>query len=70
MGMDSIVSELIRISRSKVLEIINAERVLLNSEVVTKNSKMLKENDIITLRGKGRFKITQILNSKKRKLST
>lgn len=66
MRMDSIVSELIRTSRSKALEIINAERVFVNSEVITKNSKMLKENDIITVRGKGRFKIIKILNSTKK----
>ena len=66
MRMDSIVSELIRTSRSKALEIINAERVFLNREVITKNSKMLKENDMITVRGKGRFKIIKILNSTKK----
>lgn len=66
MRMDSIVSELIRTSRSKALEIINAERVFVNSEVITKNSKMLKENDMITVRGKGRFKIIRILNSTKK----
>lgn len=66
MRMDSIVSELIRTSRSKALEIINAERVFVNSEVITKNSKMLKENDMITVRGKGRFKIIKILNSTKK----
>ena len=66
MRMDSIVSELIRTSRSKALEIINAERVFVNSEVITKNSKMLKENDIITVKGKGRFKIIKILNSTKK----
>ena len=66
MRMDSIVSELIRTSRSKALEIINAERVFVNSEVITKNSKLLKENDMITVRGKGRFKIIKILNSTKK----
>lgn len=66
MRMDSIVSELIRTSRSKAIEFINAERVFINSEVITKNSKMLKENDMITVRGKGRFKINKILNSTKK----
>lgn len=66
MRIDSIVSELIKTSRSKVIEIINQERVFVNHEVITKNSKMVKENDIITVRGKGRFKINQILNTTKK----
>lgn len=66
MRLDSIVSELIKTSRSKVLEIINSERVFINNEVVTKNAKMLKENDMITVRGKGRFKITGIINTTKK----
>jgi len=66
MRMDSIVSEVIKTSRSKAIEIINSERVFINSELATKNSKMLKENDMITVRGKGRFKIKGILNSTKK----
>lgn len=66
MRMDSIVSEMIRTSRSKAMEYIEAERVFINSELVTKNAKMLKENDMITIRGKGRFKINKILNSTKK----
>lgn len=66
MRADSIVSELIKTSRSKVIEIINQERVFVNCEVVTKNSKMLKENDNITVRGKGKFKINKILNTTKK----
>lgn len=66
MRMDSIVSEIIRTSRSKVTEFINSERVFVNNELITKNSKMLKENDMITVRGKGRFKIKQIVNSTKK----
>lgn len=66
MRMDSIVSEVIRTSRSKAIEIINSERVFINNELAIKNSKMLKESDMITVRGKGRFKIKQILNSTKK----
>lgn len=66
MRMDSIVSEIVRTSRSKANELIDSERVFINNELVTKNSKMLKENDMITVRGKGRFKVKQILNSTKK----
>ena len=66
MRIDSIVSEAIRTSRSKTIEVINSERVFVNGELVTKTSKMLKEKDAITVRGKGRFKISKILNSTKK----
>lgn len=66
MRMDSIVSEIIRTSRSKAMDFIETERVFINSELVTKNAKILKENDMITVRGKGRFKINKILNSTKK----
>lgn len=66
MRIDSIVSEVIKTSRSKAIEIINSERVFINNELVTKNSKVLKENDVITVRGKGRFKVKQILNQTKK----
>lgn len=66
MRMDSIVSEIIRTSRSKAMDFIETERVFINSELVTKNAKILKENDMITIRGKGRFKINKILNSTKK----
>lgn len=66
MRIDSIVSEIIRTSRSKAMEFIENERVFINSELVTKNSKILKENDTITVRGKGRFKVKQIVNSTKK----
>lgn len=66
MRMDSIVSEIIRTSRSKAMEFIESERVFINSELVTKNAKILKENDMITVRGKGRFKVNKILNSTKK----
>ena len=66
MRMDSIVSEAIRTSRAKAIDIINQERVFINGEVTKKNSKMLKEGDKITVRGKGRFEVSKILNSTKK----
>ncbi len=63
MRIDSIVSEIIKTSRAKALAIIKEERVFVNHELVTKGSKEVKENDLITVRGKGRFKINQIINN-------
>lgn len=59
MRMDNIVSDLARTSRSKAVQIINQERVFINGQCETKVSKQLKLNDIITIRGKGRFVIKE-----------
>lgn len=66
MRLDNIVAELAKCSRGKANEILEQERVLLNHEIVRKSSKEVKENDTITIRGKGRFVIKDIVgNSKK-----
>lgn len=66
MRLDNIVSELAKCSRGKANELLEQERVLLNYEIIEKSSKEIKENDIITIRGKGRFTIESILgNSRK-----
>lgn len=57
--LDNIVSDLARTSRSKASEIIAQERVFVNGQNETKNSKQVKCGDIITIRGKGRFVIKE-----------
>lgn len=53
--LDNLVSDLARTSRTKALEIIKDERVFVNGKLEIKTSKQIKVNDIITIRGKGRF---------------
>ncbi len=57
MRLDSIVSEIIHTSRNKANEIIDEQRVFVNYENETRKSKEIKEEDIIVIRGKGKFKI-------------
>ena len=57
--LDNIVSDLARTSRSKASEIIAQERVFVNGQNETKNSKQVKCGDIITIRGKGRYIIKE-----------
>lgn len=69
MRLDNIVAELAKCSRGKANEILEQERVLVNYEIICKSSKEIKENDIITIRGKGRFIIKNIVgNSRKGRL--
>ena len=58
--LDNFVSDLARTSRSKAVEIIKQERVFINGQNETKVSKQVKEGDIITIRGKGRFVVKQL----------
>ena len=53
--IDNFVSDLARTSRTKALDIIKSERVFVNGKLEIKTSKQIKVDDIITIRGKGRF---------------
>ena len=69
MRLDNIVAETIRISRSKAEELINAEKVYINTKVETKGAKNVGSGDVLAIRGKGKFIIGEILgNNKKGKM--
>lgn len=58
--LDNFVSDLARTSRSKATQIIEQERVFINGQNEMKSSKQVKLNDMITIRGKGRFMIKEL----------
>lgn len=58
--LDNFVSEIAKVSRNKAEEIINDERVMVNSKIELRLSRDIKENDVIVIRGKGKFKVGQI----------
>lgn len=60
--LDAIISEILHLSRTKTNEIISQERVFVNYEIKTKNSLILKQGDLLTIRGKGKFKIGAIIS--------
>jgi len=62
MRLDVIISEILHLSRNKANEIISQERVFVNYELKTKNATMLKQGDILTIRGKGKFEIGEIIS--------
>ena len=61
MRLDNVISELARCSRNKALDIINQERVFLNFQCETKKTKQIKTGDMVTIRGKGRFFVKDIV---------
>ena len=61
MRLDNFISELARCSRNKALDIINQERVFVNFQCETKKTKQIKPGDMVTIRGKGRFFVKDIV---------
>lgn len=61
--LDNIVSDLVRTSRNKANEIISQERVFVNGKNEIKPSKQIKQGDVITVRGKGRFIIKEFVGN-------
>lgn len=60
MRLDSVVSEAFNLSRSEAQKLINSNLVKLNYSFETKGHKEVKENDLISVRRKGRFYIKSI----------
>ena len=66
MRADLIIGTAFNLSRSKAQELIEAEKVFVNWNVVKNGSKPLKEGDIISARGFGRTKIAEIKGKTKK----
>ncbi len=66
MRLDSIVSELARTSRNKANELLLEEKVFVNTKCETKASKSLKQNDVIAIRGIGKFILYEYSESNKK----
>lgn len=58
--IDAVISEAIHTSRGKAEELLQEGRIFLNYEQTTKGTKQIKEKDILTIRGKGKFEIEKI----------
>lgn len=57
---DAVLSSAFNMSRGKVQTLIEGEKASLNWGVVTNTSAMVKEGDMISLRGHGRIKIKEV----------
>ncbi len=65
MRIDNFVSELAHCSRKKAEELIKNERIMINYETICKNSKQININDIIVIRGFGKYTIKEIVRKTK-----
>ena len=65
MRLDCIVGELARCSRNDANKILEEERVFVNFKEEIRPSKNVENGDYITIRGKGRFRIINILGKTK-----
>ena len=67
--IDNVLSRLINTNRENIISKIKNKEVLLNYNVLFKNSYVLKENDIFSIRKYGKYKYVGIINkTKKNKL--
>ena len=64
--IDNVVSSIINSSRSKALDKIKNKEVIVNYEVINKNSYILKENDIFSIRRYGKYKFLGAVKSTKK----
>ena len=64
--LDNIVAELAHTSRNRANEILLQERVFVNGAMEKKSTKIIKEADRVTIRGKGRFVIAKIEGNTKK----
>ena len=66
---DAVISSVYKLSRNETSNLFNREEVFINSRAVTKSSAMLKENDVVSVRHKGRFVfVGQLRTTKKDRL--
>jgi len=60
MRLDGIASDAYRISRAKIVEPIKAGRCRVNWKTVEDPSAQLREGDVVSIKGLGRFKLLQV----------
>ena len=64
--IDNVISKIIGLNRSKVIDKIKNKEVILNYEILTKSSYNLRENDVFSIRRVGKYKFIKIDNITKK----
>lgn len=60
--IDTVVSAVFKMSRNSASQLINQEKIFINSKTVYKDSIQLKEGDVVSVRGYGKFIYSQTVN--------
>lgn len=63
---DALIASVYNLSRNDALSLIESGKVFINSVILVQNHKTLKENDIVSVRGFGRFVFVNETDSKTR----
>ena len=64
--LDSLLALAFSSSRSKLVAYIENGRVFVNGKLITSNGYQIKENDIVSVRGLGRFKYIETMSQTKK----
>ena len=64
--IDTVIARIIKTNRDKVLELIKNKNVILNYDVLTKNSYILKPGDVFSIRKYGKYKFDKVIGNTKK----
>ncbi len=64
--IDNVISKIVGTNRDEVLDKIKDKEIILNNEILTKPTYILKENDTFSIRRVGKFKYVGIVNHTKK----
>ncbi len=65
MRLDNVLANSYNLGRKKAKEIVEAGLVKVNHLIVTNTTKIIKENDVLSVRGKGRLIVGQLVGKSK-----
>lgn len=64
--VDTVSAAVFNLSRNAVTQLVNQQKVFINSKTIYKDSVLLKENDRVTIRGYGKYIFTCIYSETKK----
>ena len=64
--IDTVIARIIKTNRESVCDKIKNKEVILNYEVLNKNTYLLKENDIFSIRKYGKYKFIEVVKTTKK----
>ena len=64
--IDAVISRVYNLSRQEALDLFPGGLVFLNGRECTENAKLLKEEDIVSIRGKGKFEFSKEMGLSKK----